>query len=235
MRARRARHAYEYARYGLDDTHFDKLLHALDAYRAHRRAIPSAIVHGDPVFTNVLVTARDDDADERSESDSALKLIDMRGMQGDRRSLEGDAVYDLAKVLQSVLGYDFILSDVPVTHAVARRLSGYVRAYWDSVWRTYGNLVQMSDVLVVCASLWTSLIPLHHDSEQPQRARRSVVTTRNGLVHNPSRKELFACVAKIVLDAALSAQRAPRNQPLQAQIDRVANVPFEMARAFERL
>lgn len=221
VRSRRSRHQWEYSRLCLDNSHFQHLLDRLDAYERHRRGLACAIVHGDPVFTNVLATSRthcpsDDDATvydphtpvEYDTDDVALKLIDMRGMQGDNRTLQGDAVYDLAKVLQSLLGYDFILADVYLSKSIARRLSAYLRVFWKCVCELYGNHVSITDVLTVCASLWTSLIPLHQNSEQQQqqqhskgRCNRTNAACTDGAT--TSRKTLFACVARIVLHAAV--------------------------------
>tara|TARA_Y100000389_G_C17471116_1_gene531041 strand:+ start:7774 stop:9627 length:1854 start_codon:yes stop_codon:yes gene_type:complete len=61
----------------------------------------STNIHGDPVFTNILIN--------RFEK---LKFIDMRGEFGDDSSLLGDPLYDFAKVNQSIIGYDFILKGI---------------------------------------------------------------------------------------------------------------------------
>lgn len=56
-------------------------------------------MHGDPVFTNVLIN-----------SQGKLKFIDMRGALGDGNiTIKGDVFYDYGKVYQSLLGYDLIL------------------------------------------------------------------------------------------------------------------------------
>ena len=48
-------------------------------------------IHGDPVFSNVLLT-----------DESTVKLIDMRGALGDVLTTQGDVTYDLSKVYQSL-------------------------------------------------------------------------------------------------------------------------------------
>jgi len=55
-------------------------------------------IHGDPVFTNVLL-----------DKNNRIKFIDMRGLQGDFLTIAGDKNYDYAKVIQSLLGYDYIV------------------------------------------------------------------------------------------------------------------------------
>jgi len=64
------------------------------------RAAP--VVHGDPWFANALVTGANE-----------LKLLDMRGLVGGREALAGDANYDLAKVAQSLLGFDEAVFALP--------------------------------------------------------------------------------------------------------------------------
>ena len=61
------------------------------------------MIHGDPVFSNVIATP-----------DSGLRLVDMRGKLGDMLTIRGDCMYDFAKTYQSVCGYDFVLLDRPV-------------------------------------------------------------------------------------------------------------------------
>jgi hypothetical protein len=56
---------------------------------------PVSVVHGDVWFSNALVTGGDE-----------FKLLDMRGLVDGALTLNGDPVYDYAKVLQSLLGFD---------------------------------------------------------------------------------------------------------------------------------
>jgi capsule biosynthesis phosphatase len=55
-------------------------------------------IHGDPVFTNIIV-----------DKNNRIRLIDMRGIQGETLTLTGDRNYDFAKAYQSLVGYDFII------------------------------------------------------------------------------------------------------------------------------
>lgn len=74
------------------------LMSHLREYECQGRGVYAHMIHGDPVFSNVLLT-----------SDSAVVLLDMRGSLGSKRTTAGDMHYDLAKVLQSLYGYDLIL------------------------------------------------------------------------------------------------------------------------------
>lgn len=135
--------------------HFNHLVHYLDDYQRNDRGHFCNIIHGDPVLTNILL------------SEGKLVFIDMRGSQGDILTLAGDAVYDLAKVYQSLLGYDFILSDVRITDTVAAYVDDLIQHFWNEVDIHYPR-VSWRDVLVVCCGLLSSLIPLH-DNERHRR------------------------------------------------------------------
>jgi len=54
----------------------------------------AAYIHGDPVFSNVLLERRT----------GCIKLIDMRGALGGRLTTSGDVNYDLSKMFQSLCG-----------------------------------------------------------------------------------------------------------------------------------
>lgn len=68
------------------------------SYEKQMRGARADIIHGDPVFSNILLTASND-----------VFFIDMRGRVGDVLTTCGDVVYDLAKLYQSLCGYDDIL------------------------------------------------------------------------------------------------------------------------------
>ena len=74
------------------------------------------VVHGDCWFANVLL-----------QQDNALKFIDMRGQVAGALSVNGDPNYDLAKICQSLVGFDAVVFGLPpVPDAYRLRL---VRAF----------------------------------------------------------------------------------------------------------
>ena len=79
------------------------ILSRLQSYQNGNRAFVAEVIHGDPVFSNAILT-------DASES---VKFFDVRAMQGDTFTLKGDVVYDLAKVYQSLQGYDHVLLSNP--------------------------------------------------------------------------------------------------------------------------
>ena len=75
-----------------------QLVSALSEYASGGFGAYSDVIHGDPVLSNVLLTPA-----------SSVVFLDMRGRQGSVLTTAGDQHYDLAKVLQSLYGYDFVL------------------------------------------------------------------------------------------------------------------------------
>ena len=127
------------------------------------RGVRSLVIHGDPVFSNALLSAQ-----------GQVTLIDMRGRLGDVLTVMGDAVYDLGKVYQSIDGYDFILHDLALT-SIDQRHSQQLQAVFDSFVQSHYPTVRISDVQAAAALLYFSLIPLHNNTaHQRQFLARSL-------------------------------------------------------------
>ena len=131
----------------------DSIISALDLYEGSGRADIRDFIHGDPVFTNCILS-----------QDGRTRLIDMNGKLGKVLTTSGDCTYDLAKILQSLYGYDYVLLDVPMDEVDLiilqnRRsdLREHLRKHYKRSWR---------DILLITASLFVSLIPLHNDFSQ---------------------------------------------------------------------
>lgn len=77
---------------------FERICVEMGQYVAEGRFRHARVIHGDPVFSNVLLT----DA-------PAVVLLDMRGEVGNHLTLQGDMLYDLSKVYQSLLGRAILL------------------------------------------------------------------------------------------------------------------------------
>ena len=116
-------------------------------YREQQKAIP-CVMHGDSVFTNIFLDKK-----------HTLKFIDMRGMIGNTRTIFGDKNYDYAKVMQSLLGYDFILRNVSQNKNYTQNLISRFLS------KTNAN---QRDVMMIAAYLLFTLIPLHDDNQNVQ-------------------------------------------------------------------
>jgi hypothetical protein len=169
----RARYSENKAAYGtLGAERTSKILRILttrlDAYERENRGMPTDVIHGDPVFSNALL----------DETKRKVFLFDVRSQLGKTLTTAGDICYDLAKVLQSLHGYDHIILaaddvvpgfkgdtraalDAIVKPEDRRLLLNLQDVFWAFVDKEYEGRVRRQDVLDVMASLLFSLIPLH--------------------------------------------------------------------------
>ncbi|MCC7230081.1 MAG: aminoglycoside phosphotransferase family protein [Fimbriimonadaceae bacterium] len=126
------------------------------------------VIHGDLCLGNILYDAKH----------GLIKLIDARGRFG-RYDIYGDVYYDLAKLSHSILGfYDFIVSD---NFKVSERSPGsfelHLRTsdYHTTVGRIFlkylkANGFDVARVRLIESLLFLSMIPLHRDRPDRQRA-----------------------------------------------------------------
>lgn len=137
---------YNYSVFNGHKETLDLILEFLDSYKQQH----FGVIHGDPVFTNILIT-----------EDHHIKLIDMRGKNGSEYTVYGDPIYDIAKVYQSLIGYDFILNNVPanINHKLINMLDIWIKDNYN---------FSIQDVKKYTASLYFSLIPLHNDEKCQQ-------------------------------------------------------------------
>lgn len=198
VRARFVKHEHSvYAQVGLTaGNHFDSLLRRLDCYEKNERAVPTSVIHGDPVLTNVIWEGHSGN----------LKFIDMRGAHANVLTIAGDAVYDLAKLFQSLLGYDFILADRALTEDVVSELCVLLKMYWRLVGKLYPD-VDSKDIVTVCCGLWSSLIPLHDNGNHQRKfaivSRVLLQALDNGLTNDWS--HLLKRIARQLAHASFSA------------------------------
>ena len=125
---------------------YEELLDLLDTYEKGDLGA-RGMIHGDAVFTNILLVAND-----------KLKFIDMRGCVGAIDTMNGDVLYDYAKVYQSLIGYDEILLGVRVSDTYRQRMLRVFHSHLHA---------QFKSVIAITSSLLFTLIPLHtqHHSE----------------------------------------------------------------------
>lgn len=121
------------------------LVNRLNAYESSDRGM-KAIIHGDPVFTNIMLCSNDE-----------MKFFDMRGRLGDSCSILGDRLYDYSKVYQSLIGYDEILHSSFVSSSYRQSM---ITVFEDFIQNNYGRS-RLEDISLITSSLLFSLIPLH--------------------------------------------------------------------------
>jgi capsule biosynthesis phosphatase len=132
-----------YIKYGIVDL-LMKIIYSLQEYEEKNKGV-SGIIHGDPVFTNVF------------ETPTGVKLIDMRGKQGDEVTLYGDVYYDFAKIYQSLIGYDNILNGIEIDDAYRSELVNYFESMI--------SREEIEKIKLITTSLLISMLPLHDDDE----------------------------------------------------------------------
>ena len=84
------------------DSLYDYLLKKLENYVNNRKSkelyVHPTLIHGDCWFSNILITR-----------DNKIKFIDPKGTLYGELTINGDPVYDWAKIFQSIVGFDSIV------------------------------------------------------------------------------------------------------------------------------
>ena len=175
---------------------------------ARRNRGRAGVVHGDPVFTNIMLEGYSPDdfkagrnplgprevaprlGREVPPQELSLKLVDMRGSLGDNQiTIRGDIFYDYGKVYQSLLGYDRILAlpyhklvqfDVrsDLDDSASRRAENL--AAFERFFLSRYSAFELIAVKFVAKLLLFTLIPLHdtEELEQADDERRRTVRLR---------------------------------------------------------
>lgn len=136
---------YDYTRFKGAYRLYSKLQNFCKQYEEQQSAI-SGIIHGDPVFTNIIL-----------EKDNKIKFIDMRGKQGAAYTIMGDINYDLAKIYQSIAGYDFILHGKTLNEKYIKEMK--------KVFSDCFEEKRLSCIKKISATLFFTLIPLHDNDK----------------------------------------------------------------------
>jgi len=132
-----------YTKYGIVDLLL-KIKDALQEYE-NKKEGSIGVIHGDPVFTNIF------------ETPTGIKFIDMRGKQGDVLTIFGDVYYDIAKIYQSLVGYDNILNGVEIDDEYRSNLITYFES------KIHPEV--LNKIKLITASLLISMLPLHDEDE----------------------------------------------------------------------
>ena len=132
-----------------------------------------SVMHGDLCFSNILYDTRG----------NRVKVIDPRGTDSSGNfSIFGTASYDLAKLSHSVLGmYDFIIAGRYEIVAAADGDSDSIRfdiderldqIRQDFLAMSWVNGLTTAEILPAVVLLFLSMLPLHADRPDRQRAMR---------------------------------------------------------------
>jgi hypothetical protein len=145
---------------------FNRLDEFLDTYEAEEKGVHAQVIHGDPVFSNAIL----------SKDEKLVSFIDVRCQLEDTLTPEGDIHYDLGKVLQSLCGYDHILFMAANNHDLSGALDDdnplldeadmelleeLQEHFFTFLEETYSVRLHRKTLFRITASLFFSLIPLH--------------------------------------------------------------------------
>ena len=195
LRSRYYQHQDRYDALGpLAASLFSRLNEFLDTYEAEEKGVHAQVIHGDPVFSNAIL----------SKDEKLVSFIDVRCQLEQTLTPEGDINYDLAKVLQSMCGYDHVLfmsahnydlsqalqTDAPLLDEadldLLEELQEHFFAFLED---TYSVRLHRKTLFRITASLFFSLIPLHRSELGPVFLRlcRETLDKASGIGYGPGR------------------------------------------------
>jgi len=140
---------YDYSKYQNSENIYEQLKNELSKYEKNNKGIKK-IIHGDPVFTNIIINKYD-----------KIKFIDMRGKIGDNLTIYGDWLYDWAKIFQSLVGYDEILMEKNISLKYKKNLLNYFKTYFIDKY----SIEDFNNLKLITKSLLFSLLPLHNNNK----------------------------------------------------------------------
>lgn len=140
---------YDYSKYDNNDINTNKIYKYLyinlKKYEENRLG-KKVVIHGDPVFTNILINEF-----------GKIKFIDMRGSIDGKLSIYGDWLYDWAKIYQSLIGYDKILQNKLININYENSLLQCFEKYFIQLY----SKEDLYNLRLITKSLLFTLIPLH--------------------------------------------------------------------------
>ncbi|KAF5681378.1 capsule biosynthesis phosphatase [Fusarium denticulatum] len=194
LRSRYFQHRDRYDALGpLAASLFARLDEFLDTYEAEEKGVHANVIHGDPVFSNAII----------SDDERTVSFIDVRCQLENYLTPEGDINYDLGKVLQSLCGYDYILfmsannydltgaleDDKPLLdEADIELLNELQEQFFDFLKNNYSVRLHRKTLFRVTASLFFSLIPLHR--KELGALPRSKPLCQNQSAAHPARSQV---------------------------------------------
>lgn len=145
-------HRYEnndYSLYKNSKSIYESILVQLQEYEKHNKG-KKRIIHGDPVFTNIIIN-----------NYGKIKFIDMRGKVGDKLTIYGDWLYDWAKIYQSIIGYDEVLLSKCIDKKYKQRIIDVFNKYFIAI----SSNEDFDNLKLITKSLIFTLIPLHNNEK----------------------------------------------------------------------
>ena len=98
-------------------------------------------------------------------------------------TLQGDLLYDLSKVYQSLLGYDYIILSQPLLEKDAELLEELRHTFRAFVREHYPS-VRLSDVIKITASHYFGIVPLHVNQDHQAAYLQTAAALISSLAHS---------------------------------------------------
>ena len=140
---------YDYSMFENSELVFKSILTKLQDYENENKG-RKTVVHGDPVFTNIIINKY-----------GKIKFIDMRGKWGDKLTIYGDWLYDWAKIYQSLIGYDEILLSKYIDSDYKKYMIISFKEYFIEKF----SEKDFENLKIITKSLLFTLIPLHNNKK----------------------------------------------------------------------
>eukprot|EP00742_Colponemidia_sp_Colp-10_P003597 GILJ01003829.1.p1 GENE.GILJ01003829.1~~GILJ01003829.1.p1 ORF type:complete len:812 (+),score=126.85 GILJ01003829.1:47-2437(+) len=140
------------------DLFYKRLMFWLEKYEREDRGAWGHVIHGDGVFTNAILRAS-------ADGGSRVCWVDMKGALGATHTLNGDVFYDWSKIFQSLLGYDYILHNLP--EPLEKAESPYttrLREHFFTRFRSWFGDEQLWWTLMLTSQFMLALLPQHLDT-----------------------------------------------------------------------
>ena len=137
--------SYDYSKFENHNKIFENLLNDLTDYETNDYG-KCVVIHGDSVMTNILIN-----------NHGKIKFIDMRGKLENELTIYGDFLYDWAKLYQSLIGYDKILTNKYISQTYELSMIQCFEKYFIELYsEKYLKILK-----TIVKSLLFTLIPLH--------------------------------------------------------------------------
>jgi capsule biosynthesis phosphatase len=136
---------------------FNKLMEKLEDYKKRIKNNIVSVIHGDFWFSNILITYKDE-----------YKFIDMKGIVNEKKTLSGDKIYDYAKILQSLYGFDSILYDKEIDKEYNKIFIEYFKKWIES---TTDTEILFEDVKNICALLIFGVFHAYENMKESTKGR----------------------------------------------------------------
>tara|TARA_B110001450_G_scaffold50029_1_gene46649 strand:+ start:15935 stop:17839 length:1905 start_codon:yes stop_codon:yes gene_type:complete len=140
---------FDYSKFENSKPIYESLLVKLQYYEKNNLG-KKKVIHGDPVFTNIIIN-----------NYGKIKFIDMRGKLGDKLTIYGDWLYDWAKIYQSIIGYDEILLSKIIDTNYKENIIYIFKKYFIDKF----SEKDFENLKIITKSLIFTLIPLHSNEK----------------------------------------------------------------------